>query len=425
MNSEIYLELCNILVDFIQIIGYNYIILITLFKVFSKTKEDKDMKKFLSLILITVILFNFSTCSAAIPKALLESTVPDNKYTTSAPYIIETNTIPEYSTFTVHYIDVGQGDAALILCDGKSMLIDGGKPKASNIIYTYLKNQEITCLDYIICSHPDDDHIGGLSAPLSNITVKNVYAPNIEADIKSYQSFRRKTEEQGLTIQHPACDDSFQFGSSTVDFLGPVTVSAGDRNNSSIVLKITYGDTSFVFTGDAEREEEQQILDKGYDLSATVLKVGHHGSRNSTTYPFLREIMPEYAVISVGKDNTYGHPTEDVLSKLKDASVKVYRTDMQGNIIATSDGKTVTITPSKNVDADTLSKKKAVSTPTSQSTVNAAPAAETSNYIGNQRSKKFHLPSCNTLPADHNRIYMTTRDEAIQKEYDPCQNCNP
>lgn len=386
------------------------------------------MKKFLSLILITVILFNFSACSVATPKALLVSTIPDNKYTTATPNIIETKTIPENSTFAVHYIDVGQGDAALILCDGKSMLIDGGKPKASNVIYTYLKNQEITCLDYIICSHPDDDHIGGLSALLSNITVKNVYAPNIEADIKSYQSFRRKTEEQGLTIQHPACGDSFQLGSSTVDFLGPVTVSAGDRNNSSIVLKITYGETSFLFTGDAEREEEQQILDKGYDLSATVLKVGHHGSRNSTTYPFLREIMPEYAIISVGKDNTYGHPTEDVLSKLRDADVKVYRTDMQGDIVAKSDGKTVSITPSKNADADTLSKKRAVATPTPQATVNAAPAAETGNYgkyIGNQRSKKFHLPSCNTLPADHNRVYMTTRAEAIQMGYDPCQNCNP
>lgn len=203
--------------------------------------------------------------------------------------------IPENSTFAVHFIDVGQGDAALVLCDGKSMLIDGGKPKSSDVIYTYLKNQGINCLDYIICTHPDEDHIGGLSAPLSTITVNNVYAPNIEADTKSYQSFKQKTEEQGLIIKHPVCGESFQFGRSTVNFFGPVTESEDDKNNSSIVMKIIYGETSFLFTGDAEREEEQQILDKGYDLSATVLKVGHHGSRNSTTYPFLREIMPEYA----------------------------------------------------------------------------------------------------------------------------------
>ena len=348
----------------------------------------------------------------------------DSTYATAAPNTSETTAIPQSSTFTVHFIDVGQGDSALILCDGKSMLIDGGKPKASDIIYTYLKKQNITCLDYIIGTHPDDDHIGGLSAPLSNITVKNVYAPDIEADIKSYKSFKQETEEQGLSIQHPVCGDSFQFGSSTVDFFGPVTVSVSDKNNSSIVIKITYGETSFLFTGDAEREEEQQILDKGYDLSATVFKVGHHGSRSSTTYPFLREIMPEYAVISVGKDNAYGHPAEEVLSRLGDADVKVYRTDMQGDIIAKSDGKNVTITPSKNTAADTLSQKRFIAAPKPQQTEKTA-LTEINGYIGNSNSKKFHLPSCRTLPAERNQVYLNTRDEAIQKGYAPCQNCNP
>ena len=246
-----------------------------------------------------------------------------------------------------------------------------------------------------------------------------MYAPNIEADTKSYQSFKQKTEEQGLIIKHPVCGESFQFGRSTVNFFGPVTESEDDKNNSSIVMKIIYGETSFLFTGDAEREEEQQILDKGYDLSATVLKVGHHGSRNSTTYPFLREIMPEYAIISVGKDNTYGHPTEDVLSRLGDAGAKVYRTDIQGDIIAVSDGHTVTITPTKNADADTLSAQRDVTTPKPKASANAV------GYIGNSKTKKFHLPSCKTLPAEHNRMYFDTRDNAIQAGYTPCGNCHP
>ena len=169
---------------------------------------------------------------------------------------------------------------------------------------------------------------------------------------RSYNSLKTKTEEQGLAIQHPKPGDSIDLGSSKIEFYGPITESESDRNNGSIVMKIIYGDTSFLFTGDAKREEEQEILNAGYDLSATVLKVGHHGSKNSTTYPFLREIMPQYAVISVG-DNSYGHPTEDTLSRLRDADVKVYRTDMQGDIVFISDGKTVTVTTKKNTDAET------------------------------------------------------------------------
>lgn len=387
------------------------------------------MKKILSLFFTFVIMFSFSACETKDNLPITSS--PDSLYAVNEPTATPTpeqnenvtTEEPEKSSFAVHFIDVGQGDAALILCDGKAMLIDGGKPKASNIIYTYLKNQGITCLDYIICSHPDDDHIGGLSAPLSTITVKNVFAPNITNDIKSYHTFMQKTEEKGLTIQHPACGDSLKFGSSTVDFFGPVTESSTDKNNSSIVMKITYGETSFLFTGDAEREEEQQILSKGYNLSTTVLKVSHHGSAGATTYPFLREVLPEYAVISVG-NNTYGHPTEEVLSKLRDADVKVYRTDMQGDIIAKSDGKTVIITPSKNADADTLSTQKTVATSKPQQNNNQS-SEITESYIGNKNSKKFHLPSCHTLPAEHNRVYISTREEAIQKGFSPCKNCNP
>lgn len=379
------------------------------------------MKKILSLFLIFIIVFSFSACGTITQTDVITNPATDTTYATVMPEINESVMIPENSTFAVHFIDVGQGDAALVLCDGKSMLIDGGKPKSSDVIYTYLKNQGINCLDYIICTHPDEDHIGGLSAPLSTITVNNVYAPNIEADTKSYQSFKQKTEEQGLIIKHPVCGESFQFGSGTVNFFGPVTESENDKNNSSIVMKIIYGETSFLFTGDAEREEEQQILDKGYDLSATVLKVGHHGSRNSTTYPFLREIMPEYAVISVGKDNTYGHPTEDVLSRLGDAGAKVYRTDIQGDIIAVSNGHTVTITPAKNADADTLSAQRDVTTPKTEAKGDTVEAG----YIGNSKTKKFHLPSCKTLPAEHNRMYFDTRDNAIQAGYTLCGNCHP
>lgn len=156
-----------------------------------------------------------------------------------------------------------------------------------------------------------------------------------------------KTKEKGISLTHPKSGDSFMLGDSTVFILGPFTEDPDDRNNGSIVAKICYGQTSFLFTGDAERKEEQELLDAGFDLSATVLKVGHHGSKNSTTYPFLRAVMPKYAVISVG-DNSYGHPTEAALSRLRDADSTVLRTDLDGDIIIKSDGTAVTVTTKKH-----------------------------------------------------------------------------
>ena len=183
---------------------------------------------------------------------------------------------------------------------------------------------------------------------------------------------------------------------------------------TSIVLKVIYGETSFIFTGDAERTAESDILDAGYDLSATVLKVGHHGSDTSTSYPFLREVMPEYAVIQVGKDNSYGHPTEDTLSRLRDAEVKVYRNDLQGTIICTSDGKTVEFTTEKNETVQT------------NPTVTVTPEDDTGiEYIGNKNSKKFHLPSCANLPAEKNRVFFETRKAAVDSGFSPCGNCKP
>lgn len=274
------------------------------------------MKKFTALLITFLIIFNLSSCV----------------YTTE-------NEAP----FAVHFIDVGQADASLVICDGKTMLIDGGNRADSSLIATYLKKQNIDFLDYVICTHAHEDHVGGLSGALATVKAGCVYAPKTTSDSKAYTNFTQKVREQGLTIQHPSPGTTLSLGSSNVMFLGPITEDTDELNNTSIVLKITYGSTSFLFTGDAERDEEQDIINAGYDLSADVLKVGHHGSHSSTSYVFLREVMPKYAIISVGKDNSYGHPTDEVLSRLHDADATVYRTDILGDIIVTSDGSTVTV----------------------------------------------------------------------------------
>jgi competence protein ComEC len=197
----------------------------------------------------------------------------------------------------------------------------------------------------------------------------------------------------------------------------------------SIILKLTYGDVSFLFTGDAERVEEADILEVGYDLSATVLKVSHHGSETSTTYPFLREVMPEYAVISCGKNNSYGHPDETLLSRLRDADATVFRTDMQGTITATSDGKTVTFATERNVDAQTnpTENEKATTSPsTTRPNVSTSPGtaqtAETER-IGNRNTKVYHAPDCKNLPDEKNRVYFNTREEAEAVGMKPHEAC--
>lgn len=256
--------------------------------------------------------------------------------------------------FAIHFIDVGQADAAVIICDNEVLMIDGGNAADSSLIYSYLTNTlGIKHIDYMIATHAHEDHVGGLAGALNACTVGKVYSPVIHYDSRAFESLVKYAHKQGVELIVPAVGDVFSVGSADVQILSPAYMYA-DTNDTSIVARIVYGKTSFMFTGDAGWEPEHDMVDSGYDLSATLLKVGHHGSDTSTSYVFLREIMPQYAVISVGEDNSYGHPTDDVLSKLRDADVTVYRTDLHGDIICYSDGETLsfeTETPIFNNDA--------------------------------------------------------------------------
>lgn len=341
--------------------------------------------------------------------------------------------IPENSTFEVHFIDVGQADAALVMCDGKTMLIDGGNSEDSSLIYSYLNKRNISHLDYIVATHGHEDHVGGLAGALNYATVGTAYSPVTNYDSKAFSSFVKYLGETDITV--PSAGNSFKLGSADVKILAPVK-SYDDPNNTSIVLRIEYGDTSFLFTGDAERESEQDILDAGYNLKSTVLKVGHHGADTSTTYHFLREIMPEYAVISVGNSNSYGHPTEDTLSRLRDADVKVFRTDMQGTIICTSDGKTVSFSVEKNKDADTLAAQKPQEVkPTAQAPVTPKPTPEpqqetTQTQTTQQVQKEEMVWITETGSKYHNKPNCGSTKNATQislsqakKSYGACKKC--
>lgn len=347
--------------------------------------------------------------------------------------VAETETTPVNSTFSIHYIDVGQADAALIECDGHYMLIDGGNKGDSNLIYSVLKSAEVPKLDIIVGTHAHEDHIGGLPGALNYTTADLVLSPVTLYDSEAFEDFKRYADKNGGGLVIPSVGDTYALGSSEVQIIG--VNEAEETNNTSIVLKVIYGQTSFLFTGDAEREAEQAILDNNSDVSATVLKVGHHGSDTSTSYVWLREIMPQYAIISVGEGNSYNHPTDEVLSRLRDADVETYRTDLNGDIYLTSDGQSVSITTDKSASDDeifrageSVTEKVTAAETQAVITEQANNTATGTTYILNTNTNKFHYPSCKSAKKikDKNREeYTGTRDELISWGYSPCGNCCP
>lgn len=316
----------------------------------------------------------------------------------------------------VTFLDVGQADAALVQCDGHAMLIDGGNAADSSRMYAVLKNRGISRLDYVIATHAHEDHIGGLAGALSYAAADTVYAPVTAADSEAFRNFQKAMQKQGVSLTVPQPEETFRLGSAECQILA--VNSGSEPNDSSIVLRLTYGDTAFLFTGDAQRETEQAILDSDQALCSTVLKVAHHGSESSTGYRWLREVDPRYAVISVGKDNPYGHPTEEVLSRLKDAEVTTFRTDLQGDITCVSDGKTVEFTVARNADADVFASAGASG--------NSEPVGQ--SYVLNTNTKKFHDPTCRSVKQmkEKNRQDFTgSREDVLARGFVPCKNCNP
>ena len=310
--------------------------------------------------------------------------------------------------FTVYFIDVDQADSALVICDGEAMLIDGGNVGDSDLIYTFLTDKNITYLDYVVCTHAHEDHVGGLSGALNAAAAGTVFCPVDSYDSGAFENFKSAVSKQGLELTAPAAGSAFTLGGAEVSILGPLFEYA-DTNNTSIVLKITYGDTSFLFTGDMERDAELDLIEEyGSALSSDVLKTGHHGSVTSSSYVFLYEVSPAYAVISCGKDNSYGHPHEEVLSRLRDADVTLFRTDMQGTITCTSDGVNIYFETERNSDA--------VTNPTETSGDGAV-------YIGNVNSKKPHLQTCTSLPEEKNRVIFHSLEEAYALGYEGCSTC--
>lgn len=272
-----------------------------------------------------------------------ESSASAKAETPDAAATADAAVVQNDSNLIVRFIDVGQGDCALITCGGQSLLIDGGPSSASSKLYAILKNLDIGRLDYIIVTHPDADHCGGVSGALNYASCGTFYCSVTDHDTKTFKSILRYLEDTPVSV--PTVGDSFRLGDATVTFLAPV-LRTNDTNEDSLVCKITYGNKSFLFTGDAGFESEGKMLYSAESLDVDVLKVGHHGSKSATSVSFLDEVTPEYAIISVGK-NSYGHPTDEVLGRLAGSKAQVLRTDELGTITIETDGEGFLVTNTK------------------------------------------------------------------------------
>lgn len=244
---------------------------------------------------------------------------------------------------TVHYLDIGQGDSIFLeLPDSHTMLIDAADKNYGEGIVEYINNCGYSKIDYLIATHPHADHIGSMQYVVENMDIGSVYMPKVSATTNTYENLLTAISDKGLKIKSATAGMSIiDENGLTIDVVAPLTIDEDNLNNCSIILKLTYKNNSFLFTGDAEEEELETIT---ADIYADVLKVGHHGSETSTTEEFLTLVNPSIAVISVGKDNEYDHPHKSTMTYLEDFGCEIYRTDEDKTVIVSSDGDNLNVT---------------------------------------------------------------------------------
>lgn len=253
-------------------------------------------------------------------------------YTKSKNVICQPN-----NKLVIHYINVGQGDSILIQINNKNLLIDSGDKNSK--INSYLKSKKIHTLDHVIATHPHEDHIGNMSSVIKKFNIKNFYAPKANSNSQSLKKMFLSLNKKNIKITPIQAGKTINLDENLKCFvLAPNNEKYDNLNNYSVVLKIIYKNTSFLFTGDAESLSEEEIIKSGFNIKSDVLKLAHHGSNSSTCDSFLNEVNPKVAIISCGKNNEYGHPNKNTLIKLKGKKITTYRTDLNGTIILESDG---------------------------------------------------------------------------------------
>lgn len=253
-------------------------------------------------------------------------------------------------TAKVHFIDVGQGQCTLIQADGSNVLIDAGENDQGEKVVSYLQSQGVTQIDYAVGSHPHSDHIGGMDVVIDAIPTKHIILPELPSDLvpttKTYLDLLDAVERNGVQVIPAKVGEEYALNGGSIRVLGPAG-EFNDLNSMSVGIKFTYGERSFLTTGDMEQEAEEALLQTGEDLSADVYALGHHGSKTSNSMDLLRKVQAEYYIAQAGYRNEYGHPHEEVLERVRKLGGTFLRSDQDGTVVFTTDGKNLEYTKEK------------------------------------------------------------------------------
>ncbi|GAA0076131.1 hypothetical protein UT300005_05090 [Clostridium sp. CTA-5] len=366
----------------------------------------KITKKFLSLLLMLLLTMSLVGCGQTKP----------NESTNTSTKTQQSTSQNDLTNLKIHYIDVGQADSELIQVDGKNILIDAGCN--DNKALNYLKSIGVKNLDYVIATHPHEDHIGGMATIINNFNIGNFYAPKVTHTTKTFENMVKALQSKGVKITAPTVGDTLNIGNATLQFLAPNSSKYEGLNNYSIVTRLKYGNKSFIFTGDAEALSEDEILAKQLDISGDVLKLGHHGSHSSTSQAFLDKVNPKYAIISCGKDNDYGHPHKETIDKVNAKNINVFRTDIEGTIIATSNGDDITFNVSPIDNKSNVAGNKHESGSSNDNTLNNN--SKSNNNSNSKISASNNGDVTTNESAQGSRIVYWTKDG---KSYHYDKNC--
>ena len=324
---------------------------------------------------------------------------------------------PPTGILEAHFIDVGQGDSILIKTADKNILIDGGD--RGNTVVNYLRNQGVSSLDLVIGTHPHADHIGGLINVMDAIPVREIIDTGVAHTTITFEDYLDVIDAKDIIFTEGRAGMTRNLGGGAeMEIIHPTSPSSSHLNNASIVCRVTFGEVSFMFTGDAEQAAEKKILNRGYELNSDILKVGHHGSNTSTTSSFLSAVSPSTAIIKCGSGNTYGHPHEETLARLTNAGVDIYRTDTQGTIVITTDGASYDV--NKQPTTYEAQQEEAPEQEVGEADIEG-------KFVGSSQSDKYHLPDCRHAESinPQNIISFGSVSEAKAAGYVPCGVCKP
>lgn len=405
-------------------------VILRMFSVFVKGKYRR-----VGLVMLSILcMLSMSACSqkqeGTTQKTSQEETQTENNSNQSQ--ITDMSTNRTATKTEIHFISTGNSDCILIKSE-KNVLIDGGQNDDEKRIVEYLNQQNVKKIDYLVSTHPDADHSGGLDAVVNHVEIGETFVCNGDSNTKTYQDFIQALAKKKLTPAVPLENKKFEIGKNTYIQFYNAKSTAKEANDLSLVTLLVSGNKKALFTGDASVDVEKKIMSELPEVD--ILKVGHHGSRSSTCLEFLEKIKPTYAVICTGK-NSYGHPTNQVLSNLKECNVETHRTDQEGNIIFTLDNNQITIKNTKELtisgsyestSSQSTTQSESNKNTSSSNTDNHENTSSNTTYVGNSNAHKFHYASCSSVSRmnEANMVRSNDRSYFVNNGYEACKKCQP